>query len=62
VTGAPVEVAVQSNFYALSVPEIAPPRRVEAPDGSSTIPGPPMPIEGTLDWLDGDGRVIGPQR
>jgi hypothetical protein len=62
-TGTPVEANVASNFFSLSVPETTPSRTVKAPDaytGAPEIPGPPMPIPGTLQWLDGNGRIIGP--
>jgi hypothetical protein len=58
-----VESDVQSNFYDLSVPEVAPTASVKAPagyDGPSTIPAPPRPIAGSVSWLNGDGQVIGP--
>jgi hypothetical protein len=38
-------------------------RPVKAPpsyNGADTIPGPPTPVAGTLQWLDGDGNVVGP--
>lgn len=63
-TSKAVEVDVQSNFYAVSVPETAPAASVNAPkgyDGPTTIPGPPTPIEGTVDWLSNDGQVVGPE-
>jgi hypothetical protein len=61
-TGTPVTVDVESNFYSLSVPETAPSAPVKAPDGSTMIPGPPMPVAGTLDWLDINGHIVGPAR
>jgi hypothetical protein len=62
-TGTAAEVAVTSNFYSLSVPQTAPPGMIDAPegfDGPSRIPGPPMPVPGTIEWLDADGHVVGP--
>ncbi len=65
--GTPVKVNAQSNFYSLSVDETMPRRMIPAPkastyNGPAVIPSPPTPIGGTLDWLDADGRIIGPQR
>jgi hypothetical protein len=63
-TGGVAEVAVSSNFYSLSVPQTAPPRMIDAPegfDGPSRIPGPPMPVAGTIEWLDENGHVVGPK-
>jgi hypothetical protein len=63
-TGTAAEVAVTSNFYSLSVPEVAPPRMIDAPEGfngPSRIPGPPTPVGGTIEWLDANGRVVGPE-
>lgn len=57
--------AVTSNFYELVVNEVAPPTMIDAPqgyDGSAQIPAPPMPVAGTVDWLDANGSVIGPAR
>lgn len=62
-TGTAVEVETEGNFYALSVSETAPSGRIKAPEGyngPSTIPGPPMPISGALQWLNRDGEVVGP--
>ncbi len=62
-TGAPVEADVASNFFSLSVAQTAPSRTVKAPPGSngpSRIPGPPMPVRGTVQWLNRHGVVIGP--
>jgi hypothetical protein len=64
--GAPTAVAVHDNFYALHVPQLAPPgRRIAAPPGSTgsdqTIPAPPMPAAGRLVWLDAGGKVVGPR-
>jgi hypothetical protein len=66
-TGTAAEAAVTSNFYSLSVPEVAPPRMIDAPDapdgsnGPSRIPGPPTPVGGTIEWLDANGRIVGPE-
>ena len=65
--GTPVKVNAHNNFYSLSVGETMPRRMIPAPkastyNGPAMIPSPPTPIGGTLDWLDADGRVIGPQR
>jgi hypothetical protein len=63
--GTATEVPAESNFYSLSVPKTAPSPPVSAPagyDGPSVIPGPPMPVGGTIQWLDRQGRVIGPTR
>jgi hypothetical protein len=62
-TGTAAEVAVTSNFYSVSVPQVVPPRMIDAPegfDGPARIPGPPMPVGGTIEWLDANGRVVGP--
>jgi hypothetical protein len=62
-TGTSVTAEVASNFFSLSVAQTAPSGTVKAPpgySGPSTIPGPPMPVQGTLQWLDSDGQVIGP--
>jgi hypothetical protein len=63
-TGAPAEVAVTSNYYSVSVPKIAPPTMIDAPEGfkgPARIPGPPMPVGGTIEWLDAGGHVVGPE-
>ena len=60
-----MEAKTEGNFYALSVPETAPARRIKAPpgyNGPSTIPGPRMPISGTLQWLNSNGDVVGPSK
>lgn len=64
-TGARETAEVASNFFSLNVSEVAPPRMIDAPpgfEGPSRIPGPPTPVAGTLQWLDRNGRVIGPQQ
>lgn len=61
--GGSVESDVGSNFYDLSVPEVAPAASVKAPagyDGPSTIPAPPRPIAGTVSWLSSNDQLIGP--
>lgn len=58
------EAAVASNFYVLVVPQVAPPRTIDAPEGwegPSRIPAPPTPVRGTITWLDAEGRVVGPR-
>ena len=65
--GTTVKVSAHNNFYSLSVDETMPRRMIPAPkastyNGPATIPSPPTPIGGTLDWLDARGRIIGPQR
>lgn len=57
-----VEATVSSNFYTLHIGN-GPIRRerMPAPEGytrSKTIPPPPEPAGGTLDWLDQSGAVI----
>lgn len=66
-TGTVVEAPTSNNFFKLSVPETAPSGSVTAPpgyegprDGPNTIPGPPMPISGTVQWLDKSGSSVGP--
>jgi hypothetical protein len=42
-----------------------PPDMIHAPEGSSgpaMVPGPPMPVSGALEWLDTNGKAIGPER
>ena len=61
--GDAVTSSVSSNFFALSVPETAPERTIEAPsgyEGGSEILAPPAPAGGTVQWLDGNGDVVGP--
>ncbi len=61
--GNPVKVTVASNFFSLSVSQNARGKTIKAPpgyEGGSEIPAPPMPVNGTLQWLDNDGNVIGP--
>ncbi len=61
--GTPVEVDATSNFVTLSVPDLQPAHLIRAPegyDGPSMIPGPPIPVDGTVEWIDQNGRVVGP--
>ena len=61
--GQPVDIAVSSNFVTTTVPELQPEHLIKAPkgyDGPSMIPGPPLPVAGTVEWIDGDGRVVRP--
>jgi hypothetical protein len=67
-TGEPAVASVRDNFYEIRVPQLGPPRPgVKPPPGytgpvgaDSTLPAPPMPAGGQLDWLDAHGNVIGP--
>lgn len=62
-TGAAIKAKVEDNFYVLSIRATGPSARVKAPlgyRGPSTIPGPPMPVAGKLQWFDRNGDVIGP--
>ncbi len=59
------EVEVVSNLFSLSVPETRPAPPVTTPegyDGPATIPGPPIPIDGRIEWLDGQGRITAASR
>lgn len=61
--GNAVKVTVASNFFSLSVPQTAPASTIKAPPGythGSKVPAPPMPVNGTLQWLDDSGVVTGP--
>ncbi len=66
--GAPLEAKVNaSNFFALSIPSAktlppadAPPE-ITQKTGAKTVPGGFEPAHGTLEWLDADGRVQGPE-
>lgn len=61
--GKAITAAVASNFFSLHASQIAPASTIKAPpgyQGRSEIPGPPMPVEGTMQWLDDGGNVIGP--
>ena len=63
ISGNAITAAVASNFFSLRVSQTAPARTIKAPpgyQGGSDVPGPPMPVEGTLQWLDDSGDVIGP--
>lgn len=55
---------VGSNFYELRVSEVAPAVMVDAPKGlpnsPDQIPGPPAPVRGKIQWLDSDGKIVGP--
>jgi hypothetical protein len=62
-TGDAAEATIQGNFFSLSVPQTGPSAPIKAPPGYAgpdTIPGPPMPVAGTLQWVDSDGNVVGP--
>ncbi|MBJ7330661.1 MAG: hypothetical protein JHC95_12250 [Solirubrobacteraceae bacterium] len=59
----PTMGAVTSNFYSLMVAGGADPGRVKAPPGykgGDTIPGPPMPLQGRIEWLNESGEAVGP--
>lgn len=61
--GDPVEAVVSSNFVTIRVPDVQPEHLIPAPkgyDGPSMIPGPPLPVAGTVEWIDENGRVLGP--
>lgn len=61
--GSAVEGEVTSNFYTLTVPGTEPAQSVPAPPGYSggrTIPGPTMPLDGSIELVDTSGRVVGP--
>lgn len=61
--GPPVRVDVTTNFYSLSVPATGHAGTIKAPSGypgPAAIPGPPMPMRGTVEWLDSGGHVVGP--
>jgi hypothetical protein len=60
--GKPTEVDVQSNFYKLTTPDLAPSPPVNAPPGypTKTVPGPPLPVQGEVTWLDASGSTVGP--
>lgn len=65
--GRAATVAADSNFFSLSVPETQPRDMIAAPDhkswtGPAKIEGPPMPVEGSLEWLGADGSVVGPSQ
>jgi hypothetical protein len=60
---APAAVTVHDNFYELRVPQLGRGVRVTPPKGySGSIPSPPEPAHGRLDWLDAAGAVIGPPK
>jgi hypothetical protein len=62
-SGVPTTVDVSSNFYELNIPRLAPERLIDAPagyKGPAKIPGPPLPVSGSLQWLDPAGAVVGP--
>jgi hypothetical protein len=68
-TGQPVETVVRENFYELRVPATAPPGRALPPAGwkgptdeDGSIEGPPMPAQGKLEWIDGNGNATPPRR
>jgi hypothetical protein len=61
--GAARQAPVQGNFFVLEVDEVAPPRMIKAPEGHNgpaEIPAPPLPPAGELQWLPGNGEVVGP--
>jgi hypothetical protein len=63
---APTVVAVHDNFYKLRVPQLGPPGPgIAPPPGYTgpdrTIPAPPEPARGRLEWLDAGGKVVGPR-
>lgn len=63
--GTPIEMGVRSNFFTGSVLNRDQAPSVKAPAGNdvpSTAPAPPLrPLSGTLEWLDADGHVVGPE-
>jgi hypothetical protein len=65
--GRAATVTAGSNFFSLSVPETQARDTIPAPDdkswtGPAKIEGPPMPVEGSLEWLAADGSVVGPSQ
>jgi hypothetical protein len=67
--GTPTQVDVTGNFYNLYVPgdqltrRIPPPAGWQGPRGEDgLIASHPVPAPGRLDWLDAQGRVVGPSR
>ena len=53
----------------LRIPATTPPGRVSPPPGwkgptgaDGKIEGPPMPVHGKLEWIDGDGKAMPPRR
>lgn len=63
--GSAATVAAKSNFFSLSVPQTQTRDTIAAPKddtwtGPAMIEGPPMPVAGSLEWLAGDGRAVGP--
>jgi hypothetical protein len=61
--GPPRTADVTQNFYTITIARTAPSSRIKAPRGykrGPTIPGPTQPLSGAAEWLDADGRVIGP--
>ena len=64
-SGRAVESQARSNLFSLSAAELAPPRRINAPpgyNGPSVIDGPPLPVAGTVQWLDGGGKPAATHR
>jgi hypothetical protein len=66
--GTPAESVVSENFFELRVPAHGPTNSIRAPagwkgptDDKGMIPGPVGPAHGELEWLDVNGKVVGPQ-
>jgi hypothetical protein len=66
--GKPAESVVIENFFEIRVPEhgptdfIRPPTGWKGPtDDKGMIPGPVGPASGKLEWLDAEGKVVGPR-
>lgn len=68
-TGRAVEYAVRDNFYEIRIHTNTSPGRVDPPPGwkgpkgkDGKIDGPPMPVNGKLEWLAADGKVVEQRR
>lgn len=57
----PVEAEVVGNAFSLTVQAVEEGRTPPPlPDGTRPQQMPPLPVRGTLVWLDADGKIVGP--